>query len=318
MSREQTRRRFLGSAGLAGAVALAGCGGPGGSGSGGGNRQVTILYGDKNRAVAQTIKSLVDANALEVTVTLRKGGSDIENLRRVGNANVAFALVGSDVAFFANNGTVLEAFRASPLDDLRGVTSLYPMPVVAVTRPGLDVELVSDLSEHTVNTGEVGTAMEVNSLRVLDAAGASGYDAAHLPLSDATSRVANGELDATFATGDWPVPALSSLTDSADVRVLELSEASRQSIPQNANWLVPARLPAAVYEGVDYAVDTVAVTNLLVTHKRLSEGIVTRVISAVLENADRFETRGHFISKSRAERGMSLELHDGANDYINF
>jgi TRAP transporter TAXI family solute receptor len=317
MPRETTRRGCLRAAGAAAAVALAGCGGNGGGGpvGGGGPRTFTWYYGRTNQTVAQEIKEAVDASAQNVELRLRKGESPVSNLQAVNEENADFAVVSGDVAFFARNGTGIDAVQGRTLRNLRGVMALYPQPITIMAPPGITADTVSELgSDPRVNTGEVGTPTEVNALRILDASQLSQYNTAHSSLSEATTQVANGDVRAAFAVGDWPIETVQQA--AGNVKLLGLEQETHRSVVESTEWLVDEPLPAGVYDGIDYGVDTVSRNAVVITNSELSDGITVRIMDAITSNAADIRSAYGYISVENAKKGVPIGFKDGADNFL--
>jgi len=316
MSRGPTRRQFLATAGVASTVALAGCGGGGGSNGSGDDGGFRWLYGDTDRAFSQNLRRLVNANAQGVQIDLRKGGSDVENVQAVNRGDADFAMVGGDIAFFAREGTGLPAFQ-SQQEKLRGIGAMYPRPVTIFKNPTLEADNLSELTGPTINVGETATALSLNADQIL-----SGSQVQFTPeragMIAGVEQAANGEIDAAVAIGDWPIPRIQELARSTELAILELNQQTRERALSNSQWFVNTRLPAAVYEGVNYPVNTVGGKAILVTSEDLSEGQVVRVSEAIYDNTDQITVRGQYVSQEAAEDGLPISLHEGANSYLNF
>lgn len=318
MPRGTTRRRFLTAAGVAGATALAGCGGGSGGGSGGSGSGGTIvwLYGDSDPVLAQELRRIVNANAQGIQVELRQGGSDVENLKQLNRGNADFVVTGSDLAYLARNGGGVVGVQSAQ-QRLRGVGSFYPRPLTMFKAPDVAAERVEELSNVTINTGQPSSTLTLNTEQVLSGAGIQ-FTAQRNEMVAGVEQVARGEMDAAAAIGDWPVQAIQEISRNSEVGLLGVGRQTRQQAVTRSQWLVETRLPAAVYEGINYTIDTVGVMTLLVTRETLSAGRVVRVAQAIYDNADQIEVRSEYISKDGAERGMSVRLHEGADNYFNF
>jgi len=325
MPRGTTRRRLLASAGTAAAVGLAGCGG-GGSAVGGVDRLV-LHYGDMNEQIAEEIAAVVNARGVETV--LKQGGSNVENLSTVNEEAGSMALLPADIAFFGREGSGLEAIDG-PKEDVRNVVPLYPLPLTVVARGDLDAEFIDDLDGGTINTGEPGTALNTNATQLVSPLDIE-YSTVNLPLSEAMDRIAAGELDATVARGDWPIPAIVDAAENADIQLLSLTPTVIQTAVQN-EWLINqppyGSVPASVYPGIDYVVDTLSLMTLLVVNADTPKSMVAGATSAFFRNRDQIRTHNTYLPEEieqdgedvfvNAQLGVPLELHEGAAEIILF
>lgn len=325
MSRGTTRRRFLASAGVAATVGLAGCGN--GGGAVGGVESLTLHYGGMNEQIATEIAAVTNARGISTTLT--QGGTNVENLRTVNKSEGAMALIPADLAFFAKQGTGIDAIDQTR-GRIRNIVPLYPLPLTVVARSGLDATELNDLAGMTINTGEPGTALNVNATQLVNPLDID-FETSNLPLAESLKRVASGDLDATIARGDWPIPAITETAKSADVELLSLNDEVLRSAVQN-EWLVDdspyGSVPAAVYPGIDYAVETLSMMTLLVVNADAPKGMIAGLTAGFFDNREKIHTHNTYlprrIQKSgenqfiNAQTGVPLRLHEGAKEVILF
>lgn len=326
MPRGTTRRRFLASAGVAATVGLAGCGGGGGGAI---NRvnSLTLRYGGMNEQLATEIAAVT--NARGVSTSIKQGGSNVENVRAVHKNRDSMAIIPGDLAFFAREGSGIEAITQKR-GRLRSIVSLYPLPLTVVARSDIDAEQLNDLGGMTINTGEPGTALNVNATQLVNPLDID-FETANLPFGTAMERIRSGELDATIARGEWPIPAIAEAAKAGDVTLLSLNDEVIQAAVQN-EWLVNdppyGSIPAAVYEGIDRPIDTLSMMALLVVNSRAPKGMIAGVTAGFFDNRDKIRTHNTYLPGRVAENGGSnyqnaqlgtpLRLHDGAKEVILF
>lgn len=312
MSRESTRRGVLAAAGVAATGALAGCWG----GSSAQDGPLPWHYAETDATLSEELVAVVSDH--DVDLELSEADSYLAAAGAVDDGAGGFAVIGADVASMAWSGSGLPGI-ADRHRRLKGVAALYPQFATIVARPDADARTLGDLDGGTVDVGDAGTRRGVSARQIARAVDADLEETsvADDGLGDALDA---GDVDASIRVADWPIAAVAGL--APDVRVLGLADAVRQDLASNVDWFVASRLPAGVYEGVDYAVSTVAVQAVLVARESVPEVLVARTTEAVLENNDRFTRHASYLPtaerKQRAERGLPLELHDGANEYINF
>jgi TRAP-type uncharacterized transport system substrate-binding protein len=182
----------------------------------------------------------------------------------------------------------------------------------------------------TINTGEPGTALNVNATQLVNPLDID-FETSNLPLKESLQRVASGEIDATIARGDWPIPAITETAENADVQLLSLGDEVIRAAVQN-EWLVSdspyGAVPASVYPGIDYAVDTLSMMTLLVVNADAPKGMIAGVTAGFFDNRDKIHTHNTFLPRRiqqsgensfiNAQTGVPLRLHDGAKEVILF
>ncbi|MDS0282509.1 TAXI family TRAP transporter solute-binding subunit [Haloarcula onubensis] len=318
MSRRTTRRRLLRLTGLAGVAALAGCGGNGGSDSGGSGTRLSWHAGGTGGTyfpLSNEFKTIVEGQT-DYTLNVQSTGASVENVGNLASGDADFALIQNDIASFAKNGTGIDAFEGSPVESLMGVATLYPETITVVTLSSTDITQLSDLSGATINTGDLGSGTQVNALQILDAVGISDFTEQNASFSQAADQLRNGDIDAAFVVGGWPVGAIEDLANTNDVVLVPIEGQNRQAVKDAASWFADDTIPAGTYTGVDQAIETVAVQAMIATRAGMDDATVQEVTAAIFDNTGELTIKTDFITKDSAQDGMSIELHPGAAAYF--
>ncbi len=335
MSSDQTRRRFLTVTGATSIAALAGCtGGSDDGGSGDGSESGDGSGSDDGSGTANRLswhaggtggtyfplsnefKTVVEANS-DFSLNVQSTGASVENVGSLSDESADFALIQNDIASFAKNGTGIDAFEGSPIENLQGVATLYPETITLVTLAGNDISTLSDLSGATINTGDLGSGTQVNANQILESAGISDYNEQNAGFSQASEQLANGDIDAAFVVGGWPVGAIEDLANTNDVEIVSISGDTRETIKSDASWFANDTIPGGTYSGVDEDVETVAVQAMIATHSGVEADTVETVTAAIFDNLDELSIKTDFITVDSAQDGMSIELHEGAAAYFD-
>ena len=308
------RRTVLKGAAAAGVAGLAGCADDGGEtirwhagGTGG-------TYFPLSGEFEGVIEDVTDYN-IEVSST----GASVENVGSLGSGDADFALIQNDIAFFAANGTGLEAFEGDPIENLRGVATLYPETIHVITDPDAGIDSLADLEGRPVNTGDLGSGTQVNALQILESVAGltpDDFDEQNTDFTQAADQIRDGDVDAAFVVGGWPVGAVEELATTADIEILNMSADEREAARADASWVADDTIPAGTYDGVDEDVDTVSVQAMIATREEYSADIVEDITEAIFENVDRLSIKTDFISRDSAQDGMSIDLHEGAARYF--
>jgi len=316
MSDNSTRRRFLRAAGVTGVAALAGCSGGGDDGSA--DTRLSWHAGGTGGTyfpLSNEFKSVVEANS-DFTLNVQSTGASVENVGSLSSGDADFALIQNDIAYFAKNGTGIEAFQGNAVENLQGVATLYPETITVVTLADTDITQLSDLSGATINTGDLGSGTQVNALQILDAVGITDFEEQNASFSQAADQLRNGDIDAAFVVGGWPVGAIEDLATTNDVQLVPISGENRTAVKDAASWFADDTIPAGTYSGVEEAVNTVAVQAMIATRSGVPEATVEEVTAAIFDNVSDLSIKTDFISRDSAQDGMSIELHPGAAAYF--
>ncbi|CAJ51570.1 TAXI family TRAP transporter solute-binding subunit [Haloquadratum walsbyi] len=339
MTSDQTRRRFISVVGAAGITGLAGCSGGGDAGDEGseteadesteaaesteadsGNENTRLSWhaggtGGTYFPLSNEFKTVVEDNT-DFSLNVQSTGASVENVGSLTDGSADFALIQNDIAFFAKNGTGIDAFDGNPIENLRGVATLYPETITVVTLADSNISTLSDLSGKTINTGDLGSGTQVNANQILEAVGITEFTEQNAGFSQASEQLANGDIDAAFVVGGWPVGAIEDLATTNDVQIVPIQGENRQTVKGAASWFADDTIPAGTYNGVDEATETIAVQAMIATRAGLDAGTVETVTAALFENVDALTIKTEFISTGSAQDGMSIELHEGATAFF--
>ncbi|WP_440766604.1 TAXI family TRAP transporter solute-binding subunit [Natronorubrum sp. DTA7] len=246
-------------------------------------------------------------------------GASLENVGRLHREDSEFALIQNDIAYFAYNGTGIDDLEGEPMENIRGVASLYPETIHVVTQADSGIESVEDLEGQTVNVGDAGSGTEVNAMQILEAAGIGedDFDVQTGDFDTATDQIRDGDIDAAFVVGGWPVGSVEELATTSDISLVEVSGDVREAAMDSAEWFAEDTIPGGTYEGNDDDVETVSVQAMIATHDGVSEEIVEEITTAIFDNTDSINQKSDFIDVESAQDGMPIDLHPGAAAYFD-
>jgi TRAP transporter TAXI family solute receptor len=316
MSSEENRRTFLRAAGVAGVAGLTGLAGCSGDES---STRLSWHAGGTGGTyfpLSNEFKTVVEENT-DFTLNVQSTGASVENVGSLGDESAEFALIQNDIAFFARNGTGIETFEGNAVENIRGVATLYPETITVVTLEGTGIETLSDLGGATVNTGDLGSGTQVNANQILEAVGVTDFTEQNAGFAQASEQLANGDIDAAFVVGGWPVGAIEDLANTNDIRILPIEGDDRESVKDAASWFADDTIPGGTYSGVEADVETVAVQAMIATHAGVDASTVETVTATLFDNVDELSIKTEFISPDSAQDGMSIELHEGAAAYFD-
>jgi TRAP transporter TAXI family solute receptor len=332
---DTSRRRFLrtaGAVGVVGATGLAGCaggggggngsgGGGGGNGSGGGGGGSNNLVWDAGGTggtyypLSNEIKQVVQSNT-DFSLQVRSTGASVENVGNLAGGSADFALIQNDIAYFAKNGTGIDAFKGNAVQSLRGIATLYPETITVVTPGNKNYNSISDLSGATINTGDLGSGTQVNALQILNAVGVSNFTEQNTDFSQAAEQIQNGDIDAAFVVGGWPVGAIAELAQTSSISIIAIDGQERQQVLQSARYFAEDEIPAGTYQGINEPKPTVSVQAMAATTTQVPEDTVRTVTAAIFNNISALTIKTEFINAASAQKGMSIKLHPGAAAYF--
>ena len=277
----------------------------------------TGTYYPLGGAFANIINDYVDG----VTANSESTGASVENVNLLNDGEVDFAMVQNDISYYAYEG--IEMFEAEePMENLRGLATLYPETIQIVADAGAGIESVEDLAGKRVAVGAPGSGTEANARQILAAHGLTYDDLEpdYLSFGEASDNLKDGHVDAAFVTAGTPTAAITDLSTQHDVVLISISQEMIDEIISEYPYYAQVEIAAGTYRDQDEAVDAVAVMAMLTVRAELSEDLVYEITKALFENLGDLESahaRGADVSLEGALDGMSLELHPGTQRYFD-
>lgn len=253
----------------------------------------------------------------DVSATAQTTGGSVENMRLLGSKEVELAFVQNDIADYANNGTMM--FDGKKVENLQGLATLYNETIQVVVPANSDISSVSDLKGKAVSVGAPGSGVEANAQQILEIYGLTFEDlkAEHLSFGDSVQKIQDGNLDAAFVTAGAPTSAVTELSATKGVKILNIDEDKADALIEKYPFYVKETIPAGTYPGVEET-STVAVKAMLAVSKDLPEDLVYNITKSIFDNTDglvAINKKAESITKETAVQGMSLEMHPGATKY---
>ncbi|TVQ37654.1 MAG: TAXI family TRAP transporter solute-binding subunit [Spirochaetaceae bacterium] len=269
--------------------------------------------------LAGSMSRIVHLHMDGVSLTVESSGASVVNSNLIGSGDLDLAIVQNDVASHAFNGR--NAFDGNAISNMRGLFSLYPEPVQLIARAGSGINSPSDLRGKRVALGPLGSGAEVNSLKVLEAAGLTEGDltaAERLEAGEAADYLRDGRLDAAFFTVAIGAAVISDLAVSQRVEVVNIDGRYAERLMQMEDFYAPVTIPEGTYTQVPQA-QTVGVVSIVVAREDLPEQLVYDFVKAVFDNINVVHSAhaaGRMVTIQSALDGMTVPLHPGAERYL--
>ncbi|MCV0429318.1 MAG: TAXI family TRAP transporter solute-binding subunit [Roseibium sp.] len=249
--------------------------------------------------------------------------ASVFNNSAVENGELEAGLAAADVtrSMYLGEGK----FEGKPHPKLRIVANLYPEDLHLVLPKGASIENLGDLADKRVGIAQAGSGTQVAVLQMLNEWGVTrdNMDEAELNNSQSAERLADGQIDAYFYAAGWPVSAMVQLSSTKGMELHSFTDEDLAKINEVIPAYIPSKIPAGVYEGIDYEVNTPAVSALLIVSSDLSDDLVYGITEALWnENTRKLLDNGHAKGKQiTAETALDgvanlgVPLHPGAERF---
>ncbi|MBE0462837.1 MAG: TAXI family TRAP transporter solute-binding subunit [Halomonadaceae bacterium] len=265
--------------------------------------------------LAEMINNRIEGAQATAEVT----GASVENMGLImrGDADLALAL--ADTVYQAYTGT--GDFEGRQIENTRALASVYPNAVQLVTLAESDIESIADLAGKRVSVGAPGSGTELNARAVLEANGISYEDFTpqRLNFNETADAIRDGDIDAGFWSVGPPTSSILNLAATRDIRLIGLSDEEIANAQEEEAVFAPYELAAGMYDGMDEAVETIGIPNVLVVNADMDEELAYQLTQLLFENTDELiavhpaanDTTVEFTMKS-----TPVPLHPGAIRYF--
>jgi TRAP transporter TAXI family solute receptor len=245
--------------------------------------------------------------------------ASVANINGLADDTYQLAFVQNDITYYAAGGT--EMFEGNKVDGIAGFGVLYPEVIQIVTTEDTGINSIADLKGKRIAVGKAASGAEANARQVLKAAGMTYDDIEEefLSFGDAAQKLKDKNLDAAFITAGTPTSAVQDLGATNKVKLLSIPADIAGKLKKNYPFYIDYKIDANTYNGQAEAVDTVAVSAMLVISKKMSDDAAYHLAKTFYENvADLGEAhaKGKMITLQGALDGMPIDLHPGVAKYF--
>ena len=245
-------------------------------------------------------------------------GASVENVKLAHKGETVIGEVMGDVAVAGYKG--LSKFKGKKHNVL-SMAIMYPnlLQVVALKKSG--VTNIEQVSGKNISTGSPGSGTNFMTEAVFKALGVSldSYKDSRLSFTES----ANALRDGTISVGSWSVgPGTSSILDLAtthDINILSFTPEQTKKILASNDTYSAVDLAGGVYRGVDEAVPTIGVWNVMICQKSLDVDLVHSLVKALYEHNDylqKIHPSAAYTTPENAVKYSPIPLHPGTIKYL--
>jgi TRAP transporter TAXI family solute receptor len=267
----------------------------------------------------ELLKEELAVDMPDVSVELAETNGSQQNVSMVATRRADFAIAAADAVEDYKYG---RQWRAG---ELRGVARLYDDYLHLIVPVGSKVQHVSDLEGLRVGVGPDSSGVQLIADRVLQAAGLDpDHDVIpHLDgIDTGPGKLKRGEIDALFWSGGLPTQGLLDLSEEFRYRFVPIESALITAVHRQNDMFGnyrTATMPESAYPDVmTEPVETLAVSNLLITRKDVDPELIEWFTRTVIRSRDRIGEDVHsaqLVDVRTAIDTHPLPLHQGARDY---
>ena len=240
-----------------------------------------------------------------------------ENIRRLVQNDMDFALANAAISYFAYRG---EGDWGS-VQDIRTVMTLAPNIAMFITPRSSGIEQISQMKGKRVSVGPSGAGFEYFLKPILEAHGVTYDDFTPLnnTQSGAVAMLADGSAAAAFLGGAVPTASITQASSSQDILLIPFDEAAKEKLVNDYPFFFPASIPAATYRGQDEAYHGLNVGSMhLITSAGKDENTVYEFTKRLYEHRAEVVKQhpaGRAINPNNVIRDTGTPFHEGAIRY---
>lgn len=257
-------------------------------------------------------------NVKDVRAVAEVTGASVENVKLAHKGETVVGEVMGDVAEAGFNGT--GKFKDKK-HNIKTLAIMYPNLLQVVTLKKSGITDIEQVKGKRISSGSPGSGTNFMAEAV--------FKALEIPLdSYKDSRLsftesANALRDGTIEVGVWSVgPGTSSILDLAtthEIHIIEFtSEQTRKIIDSNKNY-AGVELTGGLYRGVDKAVPTIGVWNVMICQGSLDTDLVYNLAKALFEHNDylkKIHPSAAYTTPENAVKYSPIPLHPGTVKYL--
>ncbi|MCC7185717.1 MAG: TAXI family TRAP transporter solute-binding subunit [Acidobacteria bacterium] len=247
-------------------------------------------------------------------VTAEGTSGSQENIRRLTQGELDFALSNSAITYFAVRGG--EGWdRQYPMQT---VMTLAPNVALFITKADSGIKTIADLKGKRVVIGPAGAGFEYFVKPILEAHGVRYEDFTALNASQAASvdMLTDGSAAAIFIGGAIPTASITQAAATMDLYFVPFDEAARAKLSSDYLFFSPATIPANTYRGqiAEFAGLDVGSMHLIAADNQDEELVyqVTKTLWEQREQVTQKHPAGRAINPKNVTRDTGTPFHPGA------
>ncbi|TMW71884.1 TAXI family TRAP transporter solute-binding subunit [Alteribacter natronophilus] len=247
-------------------------------------------------------------------------GASVENITSIGSGDLELGMSVHLPALDAVEGTGEFEEAGITVDNFGFMGHIYPEVMQIVVRADAGIESVADLEGMDIAIGPTGSGTREAARLILEAYGLSDddYNAYEEGFGDASGRIQDGSLDASFGLLGLPNSGIEELSVQRDIELLTLSDEALDYIEENSGY-ESMEIPADSYDFMDEPVMAMTAYAILIgSTDAIDEDLGYEIVRALYENYDSIShAQGPQLAPENIMNGSDgLPLHPGAERYF--
>ena len=245
-------------------------------------------------------------------------GASVENVKLAHKGETVVGEVMGDVAEAGYKGT--GKFKGKK-HNILSMAIMFPNLLQIVTLKKSGITNIEQIKGRHISSGSPGSGTNFMAENVFKALGIplNSYKDSRLSFTESANALRDGTID----VGVWSVgPGTSSILDLAtthDIHIIAFTpEQTRKILAANQNYSA-VELAGGVYRGIDQAVSTIGVWNVMICQKSLDTDMVYKLVKALYEHQGyllKIHPSASYTTPENAVKYSPIPLHPGTIKYL--
>ena len=214
-----------------------------------------------------------------------------ENVAMAQSGDIDLGMANCDALYAAYNGTM--SYADAGKQDIEQVAALYESQLHVFVTEKSGIQDISELKGKKVCVGSQGTSYLFINEAILNAYGITLDDIQpfYMSYAESAEALANGDIDAAFQTGGYPIAGIQQYAASTAFRMLPLSEEVIQTVNAEYPFAKPSVIPAGIYENQsnDSEVSTLSYMTCLFCSSKADDDKVYAFTKLMMETLDQYK-----------------------------
>ena len=243
-----------------------------------------------------------------------------ENISMVVNHDIDLGMANCDSIYSAYHGT-MSYKDAGPQEDLREVASLYQSQLHVFVKNSSGITDISQLKGKKVCVGSQGTSYLFINEKILNEYGITLSDVRpfYMNYAESAEALANGDIDAAFQTGGYPIAGIQQSAATTSFRMLPIADEVIQSIIGEFTFISKTKIPANVYEhqANENPVDTIGYATTMFCSAQADDDLMYAFVKGMLESLNTYRDTNDATRQISPETIATshIPIHNGALRY---
>lgn len=261
--------------------------------------------------------AVTNAGKLNVLVQATNGSN--ENVAMCQTGDIDMGMANCDSLYSAYNGTM--SYTEAGKQDILEVASLYNSQLHVFVNEKSGITDISQLKGKKVCVGSQGTSYLFINKALIEAYGISIDDIEpfYMSYAEAAQALADGDIDAAFQTGGYPIAGIQQSAATTSFRMLPIDTKIMDDVIKEYPFIIKTTIPAGTYENQanDAEVETLGYQTCLFASSKADEDQIYAFVKLMMETLDTYKETNDATRQISKETIATeyIPFHPGAERY---